>query len=163
MQLEELKRRLAFSLQSMVASERLLGEASLECGGELRDYYLKHLWEEAQHADWLQADLEGFTIPLEGAAVAMAGSAYYLIKHVNPAALLGYMRALEHPMPLAQVEKLEALHGKKLLRTVRIHAEEDVKHLAELDAMIARQPLETQTLIKAVEAQTLHYHNSFKG
>jgi hypothetical protein len=163
MTLDEIKRQLAFTLQYMVATERLLGEASMECGGELRQYYLRHLEEERHHAQWLQEDLDGFTIPLDGAAVGMAGSAYYFIKHVNPAALLGYMLALERPMPLDKLAELEAAHGVKLFRTVRLHAEEDVQHRADLLELIEKQPPDVQTLIKAVEAQTLHYLQSFKG
>ena len=74
----------------------------------------------------------------------MAGSQYYLIYHVDPAALLGYMAALEcFPMPLEQVEALERAHGADLCRTLRYHAAHDIEHgsgvLEQIDKLDARR------------------------
>lgn len=156
-----LRNRLAFALQIITASERLLEEAAQECDGDLRMYFLEHLREEKNHAKWLAEDLDGFTLPLNPIAVALAGSQYYLIKHVHPACLLGYMRALENPMSMNALEELEGVHGKKLLRTLRIHAEEDPGHLSELIRQIGKQPTEVQALIAQSEEQTIRYINGY--
>jgi hypothetical protein len=155
-----IRRRLAFALQVIRASERLLQEAADECGGELRDYFLRHMEEETDHAKWLEEDLGGFSIPLDAVAVAMAGSQYYLIKHVHPSCLLGYMLALEDPMPTDELLELESIHGKALLRTLRLHAEADVGHRKELLAQIAKQPADLQALIESNAQQTRRYISS---
>lgn len=132
-------RNLVLLHQVIVASEQLLEEAR-ECAtnSALCTYFAEHLDEEREHARWLAADLGSAGIDLSGeprsrTAVAMAGSQYYLLKHVSPACLLGYMLVLEcAPMPIPAVIELERLHGAELLRTVRYHAEHDPEHGAEL-------------------------------
>jgi hypothetical protein len=135
---DHLLHNLGFMHQVIVASERLLKEAIAELPfvSDLRTYYIKHLLEETNHAKWLSEDLGGFKLPIQQLAVEMAGSAYYMIKHVHPACLLGYMKALENPIPLDLIEELELVHGKKLLRTARLHAEEDIQHDKDLAAQI---------------------------
>lgn len=155
-----IRRRLAFALQVIRASERLLAEAAAECDGALRDYYLRHLEEEKDHAKWLTEDLDGFSVPLDAVAIAMAGSQYYLIKHVHPACLLGYMLALEDPMSIEDIQELESIHGKELLRTLRLHAEADVEHRKELLSQIAKQPPDLQALIESNAQQTSRYISS---
>lgn len=152
-----IRQRLAFTLQVITATERLLQEAAVEAEGPLCAYFLDHWDEERDHAKWLAEDLDGFTVPLDAVAVAMAGSQYYLIKHVHPACLLGYMLALEDPMPLAAIEELEAIHGKSLLRTLRLHAEIDGGHREEILRQIAAQPPELQALIETNAEQTRRY------
>ena len=62
-------------------------------------------------------------------------------RHQHPAALLGYMAALEcQPMPLEMVAELERLHGKPLLRTLRYHATHDQDHGEELMRVLAAVP-----------------------
>lgn len=149
--------QLAFTLQVITATESLLREAAQLCEGDLRDYYLRHLDEEKDHAKWLAEDLEGHTIGLSHLAVALAGSQYYLIKHVHPACLLGYMLALENPAPIETIEALEAVHGKKLLRTARLHAVEDVAHRVALLEQVGKLPPHLQDMVYANERQTNLY------
>lgn len=155
---------LAFMHQVIVSSERLLEEAANESIGELKAYYLVHLEEERQHQKWLADDLLSYgvdvkTLPLMRKAAEMAGSQYYLIKHVHPSCLLGYMAVLEgFPMPLDMVDSLEVLHGKKLIRTLRFHAEHDLEHRKEVFRMI---DIEARPEILSNAAQTAIYLNEF--
>jgi hypothetical protein len=154
-----LRANLAFVHQVIVASEGLLADAAAGSDGDLRAYFLRHLEEERGHAAWLAEDLGGADFPRSRAAVAMAGSMYYMIKHVSPACLLGYMLVLEcFSMPLNLVEELERLHGKHLLRTVRYHAEHDPDHGADVLAMIDAHYC-PEILHSAIE--TARYINEF--
>lgn len=125
---------LVFAYQVIVASERLLQEAAQEASGGLRDYYLTHLEEERDHQAWLAEDLASFGLDVKSInpmrhAIAMTGSQYYLIKHVDPSCLLGYMAVLEgFPVTMEWVEAIEAMHGKPIMRTMRYHAEADLEH-----------------------------------
>lgn len=133
---------LVFLYQVIKASERLLIEAAQESTGRLNEYYVSHLEEEREHEKWLADDLkaEGIDVdkfPIMRLASEMAGSQYYLIKHDDPACLLGYMAVLEgFPFPLDQLESLERLHGKSLCKTLRFHAENDLEHRKELFRVI---------------------------
>lgn len=135
---------LIWAHQHVCASVGLLEEAIARMPeGELRDYLVRHLEEERPHAEWLLEDLRtepGFHEPytLDPTPVAMAGTMYYLIKHVSPLCIFGYMLALENPAPIHLVEELEAAFGKPLCRTVRVHAEEDPKHLDDLFLMVGK-------------------------
>lgn len=159
MTLEQLKLNLALTLQYMQASGPLLLEAycQVSAGTPMAAYFFKHYEEERQHAEWLAEDLEGFSVPPHPLTACMAGSMYYLIRHVDPACLLGYMLALERPIPMQAVEQLEAAFGKPLLRTVRIHAEEDPKHAADLTALIADLPGTTKANVAMAHAWTQDY------
>ena len=127
-------RNLMFVHNVIVASERITHEAYRASYGALREYFAEHLQEERDHAQWLAADLleagvDVTDMPILAEAVAMAGAQYYLIFHVDPAAVLGYMVVLEcFPMELDRVEELEGIHGKSLCRTLRYHAEHDPEH-----------------------------------
>ena len=135
-----------FVQQLITASESLLVEAIKVSNGLLKEYYIAHLEEERGHETWLSEDLLTIGIdvkilPLNRRAVELAGSQYYLIKHVHPACLLGYMAVLEgRPILLANVELLEKIHGKSLLRTLRYHAEHDRQHSDDVFRMIDANP-----------------------
>lgn len=131
-------RNLTFIHNVISASENLLRVARDCSHGHLAAYFDEHLAEERQHENWLAADLAHADIdvkalPISPEAVAMAGSQYYLIHHVDPAALLGYMAVLEcFPLDAAALGKLEEIHGKQLCRTLRYHAEHDIEHGADV-------------------------------
>lgn len=133
---------LVFIYQVIKASERLLVEAEAEATGRLKTYYTTHLEEERDHAEWLADDLMDAGIdvnliePMKKAA-EMAGAQYYLIKHFDPACLLGYMAVMEgQPYPVEMVDKLAEVHGEKLVRTLRFHAVHDQDHKIELFEVI---------------------------
>lgn len=136
-------RHLMFLHNVIVASEPLVALAASKSAGVLRDYFEAHLEEERGHEAWLAEDLASagvtdFAVAPE--AVAMVGSEYYLVAHVDPAALLGYMAVLEcFPISEEQIDALESLHGAELCRTLRYHALHDVDHgadvLSQIDAL----------------------------
>ena len=130
--------------QIMVASERLLKEAIEEATGDLKDYYIAHLEEERQHEKWLAEDLASVGVSVKNMDLSwdtmeLAGAQYYLIKHVGPESLLGYMFVLEcFPAELDTIEQLEAIHGTALLRCIRYHSQHDPDHGRDLRKVIDR-------------------------
>lgn len=142
-------RNLTFVHNVITASEGLLRAACDRSIGGLKAYFAEHLKEEAGHERWLRrdllsADVDVSALPISPEAVAMAGSQYYLIHHVDPAALLGYMAVLEcFPIDGEALDALERMHGKTLCRTLRYHAEHDIEHgadvLDEVDRLSEKQ------------------------
>lgn len=150
---------LAFWYQVVIASEPLLVDAACMLGddgweGDLKAFYEKHLKDEANHAEWLKEDLGDHPVVLHYGAAQLAGMVYYLIRHVHPVALMGYMLALEgNPIEMSFVEAMEAAHGKSAIRTLRHHAEEDPGHFDELKAVFI--PDEWKPLVENTRLQTL--------
>ena len=142
-------RNLTFVHNVITASENLLRVARDCSTGHLAAYFDEHLEEELRHETWLANDLASagvhvHTLPISPEAVAMAGAQYYLIYHVDPVALLGYMAVLEcFPIDVEALEALEEIHGKQLCRTLRYHAEHDIDHgsdvLDEVDRLSEKQ------------------------
>lgn len=159
---------LLFMQQVMTASHDLLKTALYSIGrgkfeNALAAYYNEHMNEEKGHAAWLARDLKSADIDvrkmtLSRKAVEMAGTQYYLIRHIHPAALLGYMAVLEgFPMSMQSVEELEAAHGKELFRTLRYHAEHDLEHRKDLFRMIDTVPEKYRQIVQDNAAQTAIY------
>jgi hypothetical protein len=127
----------------IIASVPLLKFAMVKCYGDLREYYKKHIIEETGHEKMLRDDLAAFGItdifPSYQAA-KIAGSQYYLIAHENPAALLGYMLALEaNALNEDQVKMIERAHGTKLT-CMRHHAQHDLRHSEDIKKQILGLP-----------------------
>lgn len=152
---------LAFWYQVIIASEPMLIDAIHLLRGEgfeqrLRAFYEKHLEDERNHAQWLREDLGDHPVVLHYGASQLAGMAYYLIRHVHPVALLGYMMALEgRQIPMEYVEAVEREHGASSARTLRLHAVEDPTHIEELRAMADEVPDEWCPLVENTRIQTL--------
>ena len=156
---------MTFLYHMMKASESLLLIArQMTMDPFLKTYYDNHLEEERGHAQWLQRDLieGGFdfaAIPRE--AILMAGVQYYLLFHVSPASLLGYMAVLElTPMPMEQIAALEAAYGVAALRTLRYHAEHDVDHGRDLLSFIESRPTHEQAAIMESASQACYFMNA---
>lgn len=161
---ETLVRYLTFVYHLIQASENILRvagfEARLTPDAELLECYTTdHLREERDHAAWLEEDLEGEPLHvIDTYATACAGSVYYLVQHVSPWALLGYLVVLEcTPPPLAFVETMERLHGPDLLRTFRYHAENDPQHGLDVLCLIDEAPTMWQPLIASTALHTVEY------
>ncbi|HEY0286687.1 MAG TPA: hypothetical protein VGC62_06700 [Pseudomonas sp.] len=152
---------LALLYQIIIASEPLLGEAIFLLKDEgwekdLKTFYEKHLEDEKNHAVWLKEDLGDHPVNLHYGAAQLAGMAYYLVRHVHPVSLMGYMMALEgNPIPMEYVESIENEFGVKAARTLRHHAEEDPHHFAELKAFPI--PEEWAPLVENTRLQTLQF------
>lgn len=166
---ETLVLNLVFMLQVIKASNNLIKQAILNDRGcsnfdmELNRYLTIHEKEEEDHDKWLERDLadngvnpEGY--PIMRKAVEMAGTQYYMINHVHPVAILGYMAVLEgFPVGLDVIEKLEEEHGKSLLRTLRYHAENDLDHREDVFKMIDSAPDDLHDIIMQSAIQTAIY------
>lgn len=150
---------LIFWYQVIVASEPLLEDAIASLRGdgfegELRRFYRKHLEDERHHAKWLREDIGDHPIGLDMKAAALAGTQYYLIRHVHPVCLMGYMIALEGGTISPKViEDIESELGPQASRTVRIHADADPHHIKELLAFPI--PDDFKGLVEASRQQTL--------
>lgn len=157
-------RNLIFLYHVIVASENLLVVAAMSCKDQmLREYFERHLLEERDHAQWLAEDLASVevdvrTMPIPPLAREMVGSIYYAIFHVDPAALLGYMKVLESwPLNEERLEQLERQYPASLLRTVRHHAQHDPAHIESLCAVINALPSDQRELIEHSRSMTHEY------
>lgn len=155
---------LTYLYHCMKASENLLKVASSQEHSEvLANYYAEHAGEEKDHNTWLRKDLtdagldpEYTTIP--STVVEMVGGLYYLVYHVEPAAVLGYLLLMEgNPIPMEVVEELEQLHGNSLMRTVRYHAEHDPEHLDQLRMVIENLPEHRKWIVSQTAVKSAHY------
>lgn len=153
-----LKTTLSFVYRLIVASEPLLERAIAKADGSLRSYLEQHLEEERGHVGILAADLARLgvaPIPRFHLAELVAGNQYYLIEHEHPAALLGYMAALEgRPLPLGDVDVLEKEFGS--LNALRLHAENDPQHIEDLRAEIEQLPYGLKMLVQMNEQRVLN-------
>lgn len=152
---------LVFLYHACVASEGLLEEAGGIAKDRLADYYRSHLEEEKDEIRVLREDLAsaGVTPGMpDEYSMAMVGTQYYLLKHVDPVCLLGYMAVQEaDPSPIELVERLEELHGKKLFRFLKMHAIKDMEHRKELIELIDSIPEEQHGMIWFSADNTLRY------
>lgn len=130
-------RNLRFLYHIIAATEPLLFDAQQNSTGELRAYFTHHLTEEMGHSDWLRDDLLGDVGQADMLCAAMVGAQYYLVRHVDACALLGYQMVLEcFSFPIEKLAVIEDLHGPELFRTLRHHAVHDLDHGAEILAQI---------------------------
>jgi hypothetical protein len=153
---------LKFLHDCCVATEDLLWDAGMKAGGgDLGQYYMKHLYEERGEIAILRKDL--WSIDLKEwepnpIAIAMIGTQYYMLKHIDPVSLLGYMAVQEaDPTPIETVEQLERLHGKGLFHFLRLHAIKDQEHRKELIQVIDNVSEENQRFIVNSAQSTLEY------
>lgn len=148
--------------QIMTASEGMLEEAA-RIDSPLQSYFAEHLEEERNHEKWLARDIENLGAQvgsMEYLAAGLAGTQYYLIKHVTPLALLGYMALLEgYPASDEQVRQLETLYPDSV-STLKYHAVHDREHRAELSKQLDAVPEEFHELIiwNAAQSARLYGH-----
>lgn len=118
----------------------------------LARYLRAHAEEERGHDDWLLTDAAvcgappgELTAAVPPARVAsLVGAQYYWIEHSHPVALLGYIAVLEGNAPapgLAARLARETGLPPAAFETVRLHADLDDGHSADLDRLIGRLPL----------------------
>jgi len=126
------------ALKSLVAT----GSAP-RCQAFLR----QHLEEEKGHDEWVLEDLQGLEVSRLSVAVALplpavvglVGSQMYLIEHVSPVALLGYMYVLEaYPQSQRFLGIIEEQHGIARTRITALshHSEIDHAHREELLSLL---------------------------
>lgn len=142
-----------------LASAPAMRMAAERCGelqgdplcASLQAYYLEHAEEEREHGEWILSDLESLGISRGRAierlpypsAAALVGSQYYWIRHVHPAAYLGYIAVLEGPTDAGFLREVSERTGIPLasMSSHLRHAELDPGHVAEFDAELDALPL----------------------
>ncbi len=155
---------LVFLYHCTRASEHLLSSAIFnEKTKALTEFYRSHLEEEKGHCAWLKEDLASVGVDVSktlipSSAVELCGSLYYLIFHVDPAALLGYQLMMEcFPPSLKLVETLEQRYGTPFLRTIRYPAEHDVGHGEKILQMIESVDKSRLWVISQTAIKSAHY------
>ncbi|MFC8967752.1 iron-containing redox enzyme family protein [Streptomyces sp. NPDC057094] len=158
--------------QVIRASVPLMERAAARCealprdpvGRPLARYLRAHAEEERGHDEWLLADaavtgaapgeLTDAVTPAHVAA--LVGAQYYWLEHGHPVALLGYIAVLEGNAPapgLAARLARETGLPQAAFATVRLHADLDDGHSADLDRLIDELPLDAvQRSLVAVSA-----------
>jgi rubrerythrin len=154
---------LVFLYHTMRASENLLTVAASRSEGKLKEYFERHREEERDHADWLAEDLKSVGVDVKRtripqAACEMVGTVYYMIHHVDPCALLGYMDVLESwDNNEAKLKAMGKGYPPELLRTMRWHAEHDKEHIKEVRAEIEELSPEQRKLVEQTKEMTRYY------
>ncbi|MEW2181341.1 iron-containing redox enzyme family protein [Streptomyces sp. NPDC005406] len=158
--------------QVIRASVPLMERAATRCERLPRDplapplaqYLRAHAEQERGHDDWLLTDAAATgTAPCELTAAAppahvaaLVGAQYYWIEHSHPVALLGYIAVLEGNAPapgLAGRLARETGLPSAAFETVRLHADLDGGHSADLDRLITQLHLDpAQRSLVAVSA-----------
>ncbi|MCX4553511.1 iron-containing redox enzyme family protein [Streptomyces sp. NBC_01387] len=158
--------------QVIRASVPLMERAAARCEALSQDpvaplltrYLRAHAEEERGHDDWLLADAAATgTAPGEltcavppAHVAALVGAQYYWLEHSHPVALLGYIAVLEGNAPAPGLAgRLERETGlpQAAFETVRLHADLDDGHGADLDRLLDRLPLDAaQRSLVAVSA-----------
>ncbi|WP_371574148.1 iron-containing redox enzyme family protein [Streptomyces sp. NBC_01314] len=166
------RRYLCVMHQVIRASVPLMERAAARCEALPQDqvapplarYLRAHAEEERGHDDWLLADAAATgTEPGElthavppAHVAALVGAQYYWLEHSHPVALLGYIAVLEGNAPapgLAGRLARETGLPQAAFETVRLHADLDDGHSADLDRLIDRLPLDAaQRSLVAVSA-----------
>ncbi|MGW7352201.1 iron-containing redox enzyme family protein [Streptomyces sp. NPDC054784] len=158
--------------QVIRASVPLLERAADRCGERTDDpvaaplaaYLRAHAEEERGHDDWLLSDAEAAGWPpgeLTGstpppAVAALVGAQHYWIEYAHPVALLGYVTVLEGNAPAPGLAGLLARRTglpPAAFETVRLHADLDGGHSADLARLLGTLPLDAaQRSLVAVSA-----------
>lgn len=120
--------------------------------------YLEHHIPEEMHGDEPGAEiLEDLAVlgvdtgalrdqPLPAPIAALIGSQFFRIRHAHPVSVLGFLWLEEHPPSRASVERLIDVTGlpRAGFRQLLVHSEVDVRHGAELRALMDSLPLDAR-------------------
>jgi len=115
-------------------------------------YLEEHVVEEEAHDEWVLDDLAELGVDRRAVldrmpppmVAAMVGAQYYWILHHHPAALLGYIAALEgYPATTEDIEEMIVRTGLPVagFRTWSKHAGLDPHHNRQLDELLDQLPL----------------------
>lgn len=140
-------------------STRLLNLSSGLTPFDLNFYHLRaneHAHEEKNHEKMLIMDLKelGYEIDSfkESSIIkAFYQSQYYSIEHIHPLSFIGYVYLLESlPLDLGKklLKKIEGRYGKKATTFLRVHTQEDEKHIQSLLKLIESLPMELNNKIE---------------
>ncbi len=168
-------------------STRLLAASAARFSQEdqaMHKRFMKHSDEENSHELLAVRDLQKLGYKMEDfrelpQTRAFYETQYYKIEHCDPAALLGYILALEvtatHLAPIQK--KLTALYGKECVKLIQVHSDEDPDHvekaLKSISALKNERVLEIEInieqsailyagMIEAVKAKALQMAKPIK-
>lgn len=128
--------------------------------------FIKHATEEMSHEMLALRDLKNLGLSLESyhefpSTRAFYQTQYYMIEHVSPWSFWGYILMLEG---LALTEgawlsrEIEHHHGEKAGSFVKVHAVEDVGHMAEAEQALALLPDNQRPLVLDQIANSCFYY-----
>ncbi|WP_394823374.1 iron-containing redox enzyme family protein [Pendulispora albinea] len=117
---------------------------------------LEHAREENGHHLYAERDLRHLGMRVEdfselAPTAALYQTQYYLIEHVHPTALFGYIILLEGVSVLCGREGLErasAAFGEHAVSFLKMHSNADEDHLPKAFATLATLPAELQSLVQ---------------
>lgn len=140
-------------------STRLLNLSSGLTPFELNFYHLRaneHAHEEKNHEKMLIMDLKDLGYKIEDfnespIIKAFYQTQYYTIEHIHPLGFIGYIYLLESlPLGLGKtmLKKIEPSYGKKATTFLRVHTQEDEKHIESLLKLIESLPKDLSNQIE---------------
>ncbi len=140
-------------------STRLLALAASRLGTEHEAQHrrmLEHAREENGHHLYAERDLRHLDLRVADfselpTTAALYQTQYYLIEHVHPAALFGYIILLEGVSVLcgrSGFERAREAFGERGASFLKMHSDADEDHLPKAFATVAGLPAELQATIK---------------
>jgi hypothetical protein len=149
-------------------STRLLAAAAARFpldaqGSALHQRFAAHMGEEKQHEKLALHDLRELggsieNIPERSATRFFYEPQYYKIEHVHPIALFGYILPLEAIGPLSGarvIERITSVHGTRCVSFLKLHAADDVDHLAKaLEVLAALPPDQRDVVVQNLDQST---------
>lgn len=140
-------------------STRLLNLSAALTPFELQFFHLRaneHAVEEKGHERMIESDLKNLGLEINhfsenSSTQTFYQCQYYGIEHIHPLCFLGYVLVLESLPITLGVELLpiiEKKFGKNACSFVRVHSQEDVKHIKSLIAVFEKLNPEIITAIK---------------
>jgi thiaminase len=135
---------------------------------KLHRRFVKHATEEMSHEILALRDLEklGFALdqyPEFPSTRAFYQTQYYMIEHVSPWTFWGYVLMLEG-LALTKgpwlFDQIKQHHGEEPASFVKVHAAEDVGHMAEAEKAIQSLPdRERPLVIEQIENSSFYYRS----
>lgn len=133
---------------------------------QLHRRFIKHATEEMSHERLALRDLKNLGLPLEAfpefpSTRAFYQTQYYMIEHVSPWSFWGYILMLEG-LALTKgpwlFNEIKQHHGEQAASFVKVHAAEDVGHMAEAEkAMQSLPERELPIVIEQIANAAFHY------
>lgn len=149
-------------------STRLLAASAARFSQEdqaMHKRFMKHSDEENSHELLAVRDLQKLGFKMQDfrelpQTRAFYEVQYYKIEHCDPAALLGYILALEvtatHLAPIQK--KLTGLYGKECVKLIQVHSDEDPDHVEKaLKSIAALKPERVNEIEINIEQSAILY------
>lgn len=128
--------------------------------------FIKHATEEMSHEILALRDLKNLGLSLESyhefpSTRAFYQTQYYMIEHVSPWSFWGYILMLEG-LALTEgqwlFDEIKQHHGEKAGSFVKVHAIEDVGHMAEAERALTALPDNQRPLVIEQIANSCFYY-----